>query len=154
MSSASPTPSATVASLRAADVSALQRGLAAEHAAVWAYGVVGANLDGTAQTRARACLDEHLAWRNRVSALLSRAGAEPVAARPAYALPSPVADAASARALATRVEQAAAAVWADVLAGLSPDRRGLAADALRETALRWAGWTGRPAPFPGLPERS
>jgi uncharacterized protein DUF4439 len=143
-----------VTGARRAEIAALQRALAAEHAAVYAYGVAGALLPGEAQREARAAHAGHLARRDRVAARITDAGADPVAPAPVYDLPGPVTDPASARALVTVVEERLAAVWADVVAVPAAAVRELAALVLQETAVRAAIWRGASVAFPGLPERS
>jgi hypothetical protein len=131
----------------------LQQALAAEHAAVFGYGVVGAQLRGTARAEARAAYDAHLARRDRLTALLADAGQTPVAAAPAYDLPRRVATADQARALAVELEEGVAVTYADVVAATTATERALAATALQEAAVRAARWRRRSVAFPGLPER-
>jgi Domain of unknown function (DUF4439) len=129
-----------------AGVEALQQALAAEHAAVWAYGVVGGVLgpDSSAATAAYA------AHRGRRDQLLSRIGAEAVAAEPAYDLPFPVSGAGQAQRLAVRVEERCAEVYAAVVARTTGDNRVYAARALTECAVRALEWGGNLEAFPGL----
>ncbi len=70
--------------------------LAAEHAAIWGYGVVGAHLTGAAVDQARQCEAAHRDRRDVLLEQLSAGGATPPAAAPAYDLPFPVVDQASA----------------------------------------------------------
>lgn len=135
-------------------LAALQAALAGEHAAGYGYGVVGAWLAGADRAAARAAYDAHVARRDRLQALLRDRGADPVAASPAYALPYPVGDAASARRLGLHLEEGTGAAYADLVAAAQGDLRRFAALALRDTALRALGWRGRTVPFPGLPERA
>lgn len=135
-------------------IEALQAALAGEHASVWAYGVAGARLPEAAQEQARTQLDAHRASVVRLTALVGQRGATPVAAEVAYALPFPVEDAASARRLAALVERRLAAVYADLVAAAdSRQLRTAAATGLRYAAVRAAGWSGRTAAFPGLPDQ-
>jgi hypothetical protein len=138
----------------AAAVGALQQALAAEHAAVYAYGVVGARLPVSRRAGARSALDAHQARRDALVALVSAAGAEAVAAEPGYALPRPVRTASDAETLAVLVEERVAATYADVVASADGQIRRLAATALREAAVRAALWRDASVPFPGLPERA
>ena len=94
----------------------LQAALAAEHAAIFGYGALGPHLTGQA-ARARAAEAEqiHRDHRNDVAALLIKAKVEPVAAEPAYALPFPVEDRASAMKLAVQLEERTAAAWRAVV---------------------------------------
>src|SRR3984957_14306046 len=74
-------------SASSASVAALQGALAAEHAAVYGYGIVGAMLTGREQPDARSDWTAHQVARDTLEAMLTRLGATPVAASPAYALP-------------------------------------------------------------------
>jgi Domain of unknown function (DUF4439) len=83
-----------------AAVAALQGALAAEHAAVYGYGVVGAMLTGANQANARTDWTAHQVARDALVTMLTRLGATPVAASPAYKLPFRVTSAKSAAKLA------------------------------------------------------
>ena len=134
---------------------ALNAALAGEHAVVYAYGVVGARLEGTAyEPAARRGYDAHRARRSTLTALVQAAGATPALAAAAYDLGGPVATAVAARALAATVETRAAAAYADVVGATDGSTRGSAATWLADAAVRATGWSGRPPDFPGLPERS
>ncbi|WP_377269162.1 ferritin-like domain-containing protein [Peterkaempfera sp. SMS 1(5)a] len=145
--SASPTPAA---------LTALQAALAAQHAAVYGYGVAGAHLTGARLATARAAYTAHQARRDALQREITALHATPVAAAPGYDLPFPVTGAASAVRLATLLEDRLTAVSADLVAAATGGLRRSAADTLRESALRAAQWRGGalgPA-FPGLPERA
>jgi hypothetical protein len=133
---------------------AMQAALAAEHAAVYGYGVLGARLTGSAQRRARAAYDAHRARRDRLVTQVVAAKGRPVAAGPAYRLPFPVRGAAEATRLAAHLEAAVSAAYADLVAAADPALRQEAARALREAAVRRAAWAGTSVPFPGLSEVS
>src|SRR3984957_17575756 len=77
-------------------ISALQGALAAEHAAVYGYGIVGAMVTGGTAALARADWLAHQEARDTLEAMLVKLGATPVAASPAYQLPFPVTGKASA----------------------------------------------------------
>ncbi|MYY85365.1 DUF4439 domain-containing protein, partial [Streptomyces sp. SID335] len=81
-------------------------------------------------------------------------GGEPQSADAAYSLPFPVPDAAAAVRLATELEDRVAGVYSDLVRASSGTRRGTAALALREAAVRAARWRGGSVAFPGLAERS
>ncbi|MGY5106639.1 DUF4439 domain-containing protein, partial [Streptomyces sp. 900105245] len=72
-----------------AEVAALQAALAAEHAAVYGYGVVGGRIGEHGRTEARAAYDAHRARRDALVREVRDLGGEPVAASAAYALPFP-----------------------------------------------------------------
>jgi hypothetical protein len=125
--------------------------LAAEHASVYGYGVVGAHLAGPAQQLARTAFDAHRSRRDRLIALIKDLGADPVAAAPAYTLPEPVTDAASAKRLAAHLELGVAAADIDLVAYAPPEQRADVALDVQTCAVRAAQWTDTPTAFPGLP---
>jgi len=136
-----------------AATAALQASLAAEHAAVYGYGVAAARVTGAERARAAAAYAVHLARRDRLAALIRDGGAEPVAAEAGYQLPEPVTSQAAARRLATLVEEAAATAYADLVGAGDAELRELGARALADAAVRAAGWRAAGVAFPGLPER-
>jgi hypothetical protein len=74
----------------AGEAKALNAALAAEHAAVWGYGVVGATLPADKKKLATEAETAHRDARDGLVALLSEQGADPVDAEGAYELPFPV----------------------------------------------------------------
>lgn len=135
-------------------LAAVQAALAAEHAAVYGYGVVGARLTGRQRDQARAALDAHRARRDELERTARDLGGQPEAAAPAYALPFSVTDAAGAVRLAAVMEDRVAAVYADTVRELRGTLRAEAARALSDSAVRAVGWRGRSVAFPGLTERA
>ena len=138
---------------------ALRTALAAEHAAVWGYGVVGAALDASAQGLAEVSETAHRDVRDRVVDLLAERGADPVAAEGGYALPFPVLSGTDAAALAVVLEEGVAAAWVRVLdQAVERTTRELAVGALTAAEVRAVGWRAGAgqAPttraFPGLPQ--
>lgn len=133
------------------ELTALQRVLAGEHAAIYGYGVIGPRVPSAQRAAVSAAYDSHRARRDELAALIRARGAEPVAAAPAYLTP-PLPDAAAARTLAVAMERALARHWAELVAATGdPALRRLAATALAETAVRSVAWGAGPQPFPGLP---
>ncbi|AUH40183.1 ferritin-like domain-containing protein [Streptomyces sp. CMB-StM0423] len=132
---------------------AAQRALAAEHAAVYGYGVVGARAGGLAD-QARAGYDAHRARRDALSRVVSDLGDRPQPAAAAYALPFEVPDEAAAVRLATELEDRIAGSYADLVRAAEGELRRDAAAALREAAVRAARWRGGSVAFPGLAERT
>lgn len=133
----------------------LSAALAAEHAAIFGYGLVGARLD---QATVALAAQAELAHRSRRDALLVRLaarGVNPPAAEPAYQPPNAVTDQASALQLAITIEERTAAVWRAALLQTDGDDRKLALDALVDCAVRAtrvrraAGRTPATVPFPG-----
>ncbi|MEU4153826.1 ferritin-like domain-containing protein [Streptomyces sp. NPDC026659] len=137
-----------------AELTALQAALAAEHAAVYGYGVVGGRVDADRRAEAKAAWDAHRARRDGLARSVRDLGGEPVAASAAYALPFTVADSASAVKLAADLEQRVAGVYSDLVRSATGERRASAAGALREAAVRAVRWSGESVAFPGLAERA
>jgi hypothetical protein len=138
---------------------ALGQALAAEHAAVWGFGVVGAALDPDAQPAAAASEAAHRDVRDRVVTLLAGRNAEIPPAEGAYELPFPVLSGVDAAALAVVLEDGVAAAWVRVLdQAAERSTREFAVGALTGAEVRAVGWrvTAGQAPvttpFPGLPE--
>lgn len=136
------------------DLEALQTALAAEHAAVYGYGVLGARLRGTHQQTAMATWDAHRAQRDKLIAILS---GRPVAAATGYRLPVKVTSARSAAQLAAALEDGLVPAYVGLAGASSPGLRAFAANAAQKAQARSARWrlsAGLPAPpaaFPGLP---
>lgn len=133
----------------------MQAALAAEHAAVYAYGVCGGVLDAgsSAGVRARDGYLAHQLRRKRLQRALRSLDAEPVAALPGYDLSTPVTDIGSASRLARLVEDRCAAVYADLVRRSTPPVRRLAVDWLSEAATRGLDWSAEPTAFPGFQDR-
>ncbi|WP_228923230.1 ferritin-like domain-containing protein [Streptomyces sp. DH7] len=136
------------------ELTAVQAALAAEHAAVYGYGVLGGRINGKRGAEARAAYDGHRARRDALARAVRDLGGRPVAADAAYALPFAVADSPSAVRLAAVLEDRIAGVYADLVRAAEGPRRKEAAGALREAAVRAARWRGGNVAFPGLAERA
>ncbi|MFI6934457.1 ferritin-like domain-containing protein [Streptomyces sp. NPDC050287] len=135
------------------ELTALQTALAAEHAAVYGYGVVGGRIRPDRRTEAKAAYDAHRARRDALVREVRDLGGTPVAAAPAYALPFPVPDSAAAVRLAAELEDRVAGVYSDLVRSAEGELRGTATAALREAAVRAVRWRGESVAFPGLAER-
>jgi hypothetical protein len=137
-------------------VDALQRTLAAEHAAVFVLGALGgraAPLPAPALRDAlTAAYDGHLERRDQLRRKVASIGADPVAAEPAYRLPSPLTTAAQIAAEALRVERACVTTYAALVAVSAGAERRWAVTALTTTAVGEAAFGGRPQALPGLGE--
>ncbi|MFI1155202.1 ferritin-like domain-containing protein [Streptomyces sioyaensis] len=136
------------------ELTAVQAALAAEHAAVYGYGVVGGRITGDRRKEAQEAYDGHRARRDALRRVVRDLGGTPQAAAAAYELPFPVPDAAAAVRLATELEDRLAAVYADLVRAGGAVRRREAAAALREAAVRAVRWRGSGVAFPGLAERA
>lgn len=135
-------------------LTALQAALAAEHAAVYGYGVVGGRIREGQRSEARAAYDAHRARRDALAREVRDLGTDPVVASAAYALPFPVPDSAAAVLLAAELEDRVAGVYSDLVRAAEGELRGRAAEALREAAVRAVRWRGESVAFPGLAERA
>ncbi|MCX5249317.1 ferritin-like domain-containing protein [Streptomyces sp. NBC_00201] len=136
------------------ELKALQAALAAEHAAVYGYGVVGGRIGADRRMEARSAYDAHRARRDALVREVRDLGGMPVAAAPGYALPFPVPDSAAAVRLAAELEDRVAGVYSDLVRATGGERRRSAAGALREAAVRAVRWNGESVAFPGLAERA
>src|SRR4051812_38695663 len=102
-------------------VQALQRVLAAQHAAVYSYPVIGVALRDAGQVeRARQLEARHRDTRDEVMAQLAARQAVPVPAEASYAPPQPVTGPADAQRWALEVEQACAGAYRYLLVAPVP----------------------------------
>lgn len=133
-------------------VAALQTALAAEHAAVYGYGIAGAHLATVPRRLAAARRDWsiHEAARDRLSAMLTARGAVPAPAAVSYALPFPVRSPKAAAALAVLLEDRVATAYLGLVALTDRGLREFGARSVRTAALRAATWRGHTVAFPGL----
>jgi hypothetical protein len=129
--------------------------LRGEHAAIYAYGVLGARLDGATVPFAAQAESAHRARRDALMLRLGTPGTPAPPAEPAYALPAPVTDQAGALRLAITIEERCAALWRQALPDTGGDDRAMAVDALTDCAVRatkartLAGIHPAVVPFPG-----
>ena len=142
------------------ETTALQDALAAEHTAVWGYGVVGAALAASARQPAADSEAAHRDVRDRIVALLEQRKTDPVPAKAGYTVPFPVLSAVDAAKLAVVLEDGVASARVHVLGGAADhDVRGFAVDTLSATEVRAVVWhttvgqTPVTSAFPGLPEQ-
>ena len=134
----------------------LQSALAAQHAALYVSGALGAQTSASATPELFALLqatyEQHRASRDELSALIRAEGAEPVAAEAAYALPDDLGTPTAVSAAGLAVERACSTAWA-YLVGTSPQAdRGYALEGLKMTAVRELAFRGTPEMFPGTDE--
>ncbi|GAA2820718.1 ferritin-like domain-containing protein [Crossiella cryophila] len=154
----SPQPSGTTTTMEPEAMAAVQRALAAEHAADWAYGLATAFVKDSLQNALREGATLHRARRDSTERLLRDAGATPVAAEPGYAAPQPVTDQPTAITLLVTAETDATAAWRAVLERTADaNLRRSSLDALTAAAVRATRWrkaggaTPLTVPFPGQP---
>ncbi len=135
---------------------ALQTTLAAEHATVYVYGVVGGRVSSSAEPelwqQVRSCYTLHRGRRDQLVAMVRAAGAEPVPAKVGYDLPNPATTPAQLRRAARVTEERCAAVYADMVGSTARAARQWALDALEDAAVRSLGFGAAAEPFPGVTE--
>ncbi|QNE22183.1 DUF4439 domain-containing protein [Kribbella qitaiheensis] len=132
------------------EIEALQAAIAGEHAALYGVGVAGGKLSGSRFAQATASFEEHRRRRDQLSDLLVQAGETPAAAEPAYDLPQPVTNAATATALVLLIERRLSVVYADLVEAAEKEPiRTVAVQALIATSRAQLTWGGTPQAFPG-----
>jgi ferritin-like protein len=136
----------------------LAAALAAEEAAIYAYGLVGVQLSGdTDRDEARRAETVHRARRDVLVTRLAELQASTAPAPAGYDLPFPVTDRATALKLAVHVEDGVAQAWRAALPVTTGADRSTSLSALIDAAVRatrWrrlAGTTPLTMPFPGRP---
>lgn len=137
-------------------VEALQSALAAEHAAVYVVGVLGAQTSESGSPALygalRTAYTDHRARRDQLVRTLRDEGAEPVAAEPAYEVPADLGSEDAVARQALRLERACAATYAFLVASSPSESRRWAVNALQMTAVRELDFRGTPEMFPGSDE--
>jgi len=135
---------------------ALRSALAAEHVAVYTYGVLGARTSRSAEpTLATSLGAAYVAHRGRRDVLVRSIrdlGVEPDAAAPAYDVTRNLGTPARVAAVALDLERGTAATYADLVAATVDLQRRWAIEALNDAAARELQFGGRPGNFPGLTE--
>jgi uncharacterized protein DUF4439 len=122
-------------------VPALQAALAAEHAVIWGYGIVGARAGDELRPQVRDADDAHRTRRDATVALIGKYGGDPVPTESSYALPFPVTNRGTALRLAVHLEDGAAAAWRYAVAATDDVAvRRTAITALTEAAVRATRW--------------
>ena len=121
-----------------------------EAAAVYAYGLLGPQLDVPTQSLARSSMNAHRQRELSLRATLDAVGGSQPGAAVAHEPPFPINDAASARELAGLVEMRLAATYADLAGASTGSDRNNAVLAARESAVRGITWGAPTAAFPGL----
>ena len=137
-------------------LAALQETLAAEHAAVFVYGVLGGRVssvsDPVTADRLRAAYEAHRARRDQLRSSIADLDKVPVAAAPAYDVDARGRAAAELLVVARGVEERCAAVYAQLVASSSEGHRRWAVAALTDAAVRLLDLGGAPTAYPGAEE--
>jgi hypothetical protein len=135
------------------EVAALQEVLAAEHAAVYVFGVLGGRAAGLTAPALRAAIgtayDVHLERRDQLTTMVTDAGAQPVAAEPAYALTRRLRSAEELSAAALHVERACLTTYGVLVAASTGASRRWAVGAMVETATSELAFGASAEPLPG-----
>lgn len=142
---------------------AWQAALAAEHQAVFGYGLLGVRLSGADRQLAVACSAAHADLRDTQESAIASAGLTPVGTEADYPALYPVADADAARHVAVRLEDACAAAWRYLYARAATATgtrtailRSIAQRQLTASAVRGTRWrvlvdpAKATTPFPGI----
>jgi hypothetical protein len=136
----------------------LAAALAAEEAAIYAYGLIGVRFTAAGERAdARAAEQEHRQRRDYLVSLMNQLKASAAPAPAGYRMPFPVADRAGALKLAIRVEDGVAQAWRATLPATDPAGRSEALANLTDSAVRATRWRRQAAvtpitlAFPGRP---
>ncbi len=131
---------------------ATQLVLAGEHAAVYAYGVMGGRSPAVEAELATRGFVVHRARRDALTTSVREAGAEPVVAEPGYALPVDVVAPAPARRVGEQIEDRCSVLYATLVAAApaSTTTRQQAVTALSDAGVRLLTWGGEAAALPGV----
>ncbi len=134
-------------------IDAMQSALAAEHAAIYVLGVCAAQTSFSAQRPLWRRLDQavlvHQQQRDYLADEIRRAGADPVAAAPAYEVPARLDKPRQVLAEARRIEAACATNYSALVAASEGDLRRWAMAALAQAAVRQLWFKGEAQDFPG-----
>ena len=134
-------------------VDALQVALAAEHAALYVYGALGARTSQSATPVLFAEVSDayttHRAWRDLLTSRLVDVGAEPTPAAATYELPATAPTPTGVARAAAEVEERCATTYAYVVANTADADRAWAIGALTRSATRRVAFGAAPEALPG-----
>ena len=132
---------------------AQQATLAAEHAAVYLFGVFGAQASQSRQPELYARLLDafrvHRRRRDQLTAAIAVTGATPVASEVTYDVPARMATAAELNDAALQVERRIARTYGQLVESTAGAERRWALVALDDSAVRQLEFRGTPEMFPG-----
>ncbi|TMR15027.1 DUF4439 domain-containing protein [Nonomuraea turkmeniaca] len=138
--------------MNADDVEKLRKALAAEHAALFAYGLLGARTAGSLRDRMSAAFDAHRARRDQLRGFITTRGGRPAEPDASYALPFFPSNATLAAKLAAHLENGVTAAYLELAAAQDVSLRRYAALAMQEAVTRAHSFRpGQPPAFPGMP---
>ena len=134
-------------------VEAQQATLAGEHAAVYLFGVLGAQASQSRQPALYARLLDafrvHRKRRDQLTVVIAASGADPVAAEVSYDLPASMETAAELNDAALQVERRIARTYGQLVESTAGAERRWALVALDDSAVRQLEFRGTPEMFPG-----
>ncbi len=137
-------------------LAALQATLAAEHAAVYVLGVLGARVSATDQPALAGSITAayvaHRGRRDQLGPKVRSSGGEPVAAAVSYRLPGAARTASQLRAAGLLVERRCTATYAAAVGATAGADRRWAVAALTDAAVRQLSFGGAADPYPGVAE--
>lgn len=140
------------------ELATLQTTLAAEHAAVYVLGVLGAQTSQTAAPELFAAVSDtyaaHRARRDQLTRTIADLGEQPVAAEVAYEVPVDLSTVEAVTRRALLLERDCATTYAFLVASTTGDRRAWALRSLQMTAVRELAFRGTPEMFPGSDEHA
>ncbi|HET6165715.1 MAG TPA: ferritin-like domain-containing protein [Marmoricola sp.] len=132
---------------------AQQAALAGEHAAVYLFGVFGAQASQSRQPVLYARLLDafrvHRRRRDQLTATIAATGADPVASEVTYDLPASMATEAELNDAALQVERRIARTYGQLVESTAGAERRWALVALDDSAVRQLEFRGTPEMFPG-----
>jgi hypothetical protein len=132
---------------------AQQATLAGEHAAVYLYGVFGAQASQSRQpelyARLLAAFRTHRKRRDQLTVTIAGTGATPVAAEVSYDLPAAMSTPAELNDAALQVERRIARTYGELVESTAGAERRWALVALDDSAVRQLEFRGTPEMFPG-----
>jgi hypothetical protein len=135
---------------------ALQVALAGEHAALYVYGVLGAQTSASDTPELFAAVSEayekHRERRDHLTGLVLEKGETPVASEPAYEIPRRIGTSSTVAGAALTLERRGASTYAWLVANTVGAHRRWAIDALTDAAVRELSFRGSPETFPGADE--
>lgn len=135
-------------------VQALQKALAAEHAAVHLYGLLGAQSSKSRQptlfSRLTDAYEDHRTARDELTVLVSAKGADPVAAKVDYEAPGPTGTAGQIEKVARTIERRVTRTYGELVGNTAGSDRRWAISALDASAAREVAFGAAPDDFPGL----
>ncbi|GAA4047665.1 ferritin-like domain-containing protein [Nonomuraea soli] len=134
------------------DVERLRKALAAEHAAVYAYGMLGARTTGTLRSRVTAAFNAHRGTRDRLRVMISSRGGSPVETESSYDVGETPTSATQVVNLAVLVEEGITAAYLELAASDDVALRRHAALAMQESVTRSYGFRRRIRALPGMPD--